>query len=448
MGHVDRLDATRRPGLAFCVGLVFLLLSAHTTADSPSPIPPSTPTILSAHVLEDAPLTLPPDAGADARALGFRMGGISDLVVVPGDDGAPALWGVTDRGPNGMVPKPGTPGDPADMLRTLPVPAFVPLLVRMEIEPASGDASCGSLRILESRPITTSGGAPTSGRPAIGPPRGKAMVDPASTLALPVDPNGIDSEGLAPFPGGGFWLAEEYAPSLVHLDAEGRAVRRFVPVGIGLDGAGCDVIEALPASAAKRRDNRGFEALAIAPDGSRLFAMLQSPPEASADAPPDAQRLVPLYVLDAADGTTVRELSYPLGAADEPTAAVVAADGKISAMAAHADGRLLVLEQSATASRIYAVDPGEDHEGVVHKTLVADLAPLAARFAADITPGSRGAPDKLSDLKFEGLAILAPAVVAIVNDNDFDMDAAGAAPASPPLRRTCLWVVALDAGNP
>lgn len=448
MGHVARIDHEAGPGPTLAVGLLFLLLAADTDADGPSAIPSAIPTILSTHVLEDAPLVLPVDAGPGSRALGFRMGGISDLVVQHDADGTPVIWGVTDRGPNGLVPKPGSPESPAAMLRTLPVPEFVPLLVRLALEPAGGDGACGTLKILETCPITTSAGTPTSGRPAVGPPRGTTMVDPATARALPVDPDGIDSEGLAPAPGGGYWLAEEYAPSLLRLDADGRAVRRLVPAGIALAGAGCDVLDTLPASAARRQDNRGFEALAIAPDGLRVFAMLQSPPEPDADDAPDARVRVPLYVFDAADGTTLRELSYPLGAADEAIAVVMAADGKISALAAHADGRLLVLEQSSTASRIYAVDPDDASGGVVRKSLVADLAPLAARFAADITPGARRAPEKLSDLKFEGLAILAKDRVAIVNDNDFDMDAAGAAPASPPLRRTCLWVLDLAPTKP
>jgi hypothetical protein len=129
----------------------------------------------------------------------------------------------------------------------------------------------------------------------------------------------------------------------------------------------------------------------------------------------------------------------------------VAADGKISALIASGNDTLLVLEQSATASRLYEVKlgpvarPAASTVATASKRLVADLAPLAPIFNAELNRGASGAPGKLSDLKFEGLALLAPGVVAIVNDNDFDMDAAGAAPADPPIRRTCLWVVRFDA---
>lgn len=445
MRHVDRPHGGALGSVVRAVALLFAGVHAGgaATAETDSA---TTPTILSVHRLEEAPLPLPAGARDESLALGFRMGGISDLVAITGADGQQELWGVTDRGPNGLVPKPG--GDAAEMLRTLPVSEFVPLLVRLERNPPRPGAVDGSLRIVETRPISTSAGTATSGRPAVGPPRGKPMVDPATARTLPVDPDGIDSEGLAPAPGGGFWLAEEYAPSLLRLDDTGRATMRLVPTGEAIEGCGCEVRATLPECCARRQDNRGFEALATSPDGTRLFAMLQSPPAATADAAPEERILVPLLVLDAADGTTLSVVHYRLGAPHEPVGDVVAADGKISAIAADDDGTLLVLEQSFTASRIYAITPDDADGGVVHKTLVADLAPLAARFAADITPGSGEAPSKLSDLKFEGLALLAPDTVAIVNDNDFDMDAAGAAPASPPIRRTCLWVVSLPNGRP
>lgn len=430
---------------------------------------PCAATIEALYLLEDAPLPLPDDTPAASRALAFRLGGISDLFLSePAADGTMHLWGITDRGPNGLVEKPATDGGPAKQLRTLPVPGFQPLLVKLALEAPTVTGKPGTIRVVEAKPITTADGGPSSGRPAVAPPRSKPMVDPATAKPLPVDPDGLDTEGLAPATDGGFWIAEEYAPSLLRLTAEGRMVRRIVPIGAVLGDendrlAGCDVVAALPADCLRRADNRGFEGLARSPDGSRLFTMLQSPPEQEAGAAEEEKVDVPLLVLDPAEGLPLAEYRYRMGESEEAVSDVIAADGKISALAATGNDTLLVLEQSATASRLYEVDlrTGIDHlaarlgnaprrasprqSRTVAKRLVADLAPLAPLFNQELNRGASGAPEKLSDLKFEGLALLAPGVVALINDNDFDMDAAGAAPAQPPIRRTCLWIVRFEA---
>lgn len=433
---------------------VFALVAGHLApsagraraADRTTTDGAATPAILAVYRLEDMPLPLP--SADPSVALGFRLGGISDLFAIPRHDaeGPIEFWGVTDRGPNGLVTRAGSPGNAPEVVRTLPVPEFVPLLVRLSIPKEPTGADRGALRVSDIVPITTLAGTSMSGRPALGPDRCKPMVDPATAAILAVDPDGIDSEGLAPAPGGGFWLAEEYVPSLLRLDAAGRAVRRLVPEGVTLHGGGCEVVSSLPACCARRQDNRGFEALAVSPDGTTLYAMLQSPPVMGPGTRAEERIQVPLVVLDADEGTTRSLATYRLGDTDENALDVAAADGKISCIAALEAARLLVLEQSATHSRIYEIEvPGRG--GDVRKTLVADLAALAQRFASDISPDG-GTPEKPADLKFEGLAVLGPDVVALVNDNDFDMNSVGAAPASPPIRGTCLWVLQIALERP
>ena len=441
-------------------GLALLMASPNRSLIASQPGDDSAvATIESMYVLEDAPLPLPPNTPAASHALDFHLGGISDLLLSEtAADGTIQLWGITDRGPNGFVEKPSRDGSPAKPLRTLPVPGFQPLLVKLALVAPAAAGKPGTLRVVDVKPITTADGSPTSGRPAVAPPRSKPMVDPATALPLPVDPDGLDTEGLAPAADGGFWIAEEYVPSLLRLTADGRMVRRIVPVGAVLgDGsgrqAGCEIIEALPEVCLRRADNRGFEGLARSPDGSRLFTMLQSPPEPLAGASEEDAILIPLLVLDPVKGLPLAEYRYRLGEPREKPADLVAADGKISALAATGNDTLLVLEQSATASRLYEVDlgpvgrPAARPIATVSKRLVADLAPLAPIFNSELNRGASGAPGKLSDLKFEGLALLAPGVVALINDNDFDMDPAGAAPADPPIRRTCLWVVRFNAAE-
>ena len=78
---------------------------------------------------------------------------------------------------------------------------------------------------------------------------------------------------------GHFWLVDEYGPSIVEVDAAGRVVERHVPEGLegAYDAAGVDypVTGSLPSALAQRRANRGFEDVALLPDGHTIVVALQ-----------------------------------------------------------------------------------------------------------------------------------------------------------------------------
>ena len=73
------------------------------------------------------------------------------------------------------------------------------------------------------------------------------------------DVNGLDSETLVRLPDGSFLIAEEYAPSLVEVAADGTVMKRHVPAGLeaALKNDGVEVVGTLPAIMAKRYINRG-----------------------------------------------------------------------------------------------------------------------------------------------------------------------------------------------
>jgi hypothetical protein len=97
----------------------------------------------------------------------------------------------------------------------------------------------------------------------------------AGPLGLAFDP-----EGLVVNPRTGHLLvSDEYGPSLLEFNRAGRLVRRYtLPAEVLPRDAATGVVNHAndTGNTAGKRSNRGFEGLAISPDGRTVYAMLQS----------------------------------------------------------------------------------------------------------------------------------------------------------------------------
>ncbi len=394
------------------------------------------------------------------------LGGISDLFVDAAKDaddsdvvGGRRAWLLTDRGPNGTAVVDGREQ------RTLAAPSFAPRVLEATIDWDSRHPRRLAVNLTGTLPLRDRSGATVTGRPN-GLDNDPLIFDPQGHAAIAPDVDGVDTEGLVRTRGGSFWLAEEYRPSLLAADADGTLPRRLVPAGVTLDGAGMEVRDSLPAVYGQRRDNRGFEALAIAPDESRIFALMQSPLDGTDPAGSRALGNVRLVVVDPIAGRPAAEYLYRLG---DPEARgfcqgkAAPDDGKLCAMVALGPTSLLVLEQAdGGLARLYLVElssatdtlgrtTGGDEPPLeslrdlaaagimpVAKSLVADLGPALGEMRADVR--GRGDADERRPLKLEGLAVADERHVFLVNDDDFGIHE-DADDDPPP--RTCLWVARL-----
>lgn len=97
----------------------------------------------------------------------------------------------------------------------------------------------------------------------------------SSTLGLSLDP-----EGLVKDRWGNFIVADEYGPAIRVFDANGILVRSFnTPANLvpkQVDNT-TNYVDGRTTIVKGRQDNRGFEGLAISPDGTKLFAIMQDP---------------------------------------------------------------------------------------------------------------------------------------------------------------------------
>ncbi|MBB4920155.1 esterase-like activity of phytase family protein [Streptosporangium saharense] len=346
---------------------------------------------------------------------GVKLGGVGSGLYPAGRPGE--YWMVTDRGPN------GEPKIDGEKRRTFPVPEFAPAIVRVAVRH-------GKARIVKAITLKKSDGTPITG---LSNQEGHDEVPYTwdGLTELPYDPNGLDTEDIVTDGRGGFWLVEEYSPSLVHVAANGRILARYVPKGLKLTGAGYPVHETLPAVFATRQQNRGFEALGISPAERALYIAVQSPlanPDKKAG---KASSVARILRVDLRTGRPTAEWAYTMEnvATFDPKAEQ--GDMKISALNVLSPGRLLLQERTDALARLYTVDvrratnllrgPHDDPattpslETSLPKGVTVATKSLAVDLAA--IPGLPG--------KIEGVTVLDPRTIAIANDNDFGLGSFG-----------------------
>ena len=274
---------------------------------------------------------------------------------------------VTDRGPN---------GEPNGVDRPFLLPEFSPTIVFLKVDLATKDLSIAAEFKLKKK----------DGTPLTGLPNTRLEENPTDIFGLyySVDQQGLDVEGLTADGEGGWWVADEYGPSLVHFNDEGKMLRRLMPNN------------ELPRMYADRKTNRGFEA--IAKVENKLYGFLQSPlPKEQPSKDGEFSRIVEV---DLETMKTSAEYFYMFAKGNEKIGDAVALNAK----------NFLVIEQNGKTGEqsqkyIYRITLGESDQ-LVKKTLIADL---------------KNTPFNNVE-KVEGLAVIDNKRLAIVYDNDFQIN--------------------------
>ncbi|ATY32344.1 esterase-like activity of phytase family protein [Sphingomonas psychrotolerans] len=385
--------------------------------------PTATPLAFTDEILET--LALPGGALQIVRGLGSGL--------ARGDDGS--IWAIGDRGPNLKVKLAvrrygldhlAAHGE-ADGAKVMPSLAIGPALSELAIE---GDR----VTILRTLPLRTPAGDPLSGLP---PPWGLTEREPAVALdgtLLAPDPSGADTEGVAVARDGSFWIGEEYGPSLLRVAPDGTVGARLVPEGCAdwFAEAAYPIRDSLPALAARRRLNRGFEALALSDDGAALYLAFQSPLAHPDVAAHRRARHVRLWALDTATERVTAQYLYPLDpprsfARDQAAGDLDRADIKVSELTVLGRNLLLVLERGSLTTKLYAVDL-DSGAALDPRHLDPDTRPTIEELsgtgdldlpvlAKTLILSTDDFPEIDADL--EGMVMLSPRQLLLVNDNDF-----------------------------
>ena len=256
------------------------------------------------------------------------------------------------------------------MDRPFLLPDYSPRIVTLK-----ADLKKNTLEVVDQLPLKKK-----DGRPLTGLPNQRTEENPTDLYGYmySIDPMGLDTEAITRDGEGGYWVGEEYAPSLVHFDSKGVMTRRLTPAN------------ELPKIYLERRPNRGFEGIALIEN--KLYGFLQSPIVKT----DTSSRIVEV---DLDSMRTSAEYFYPFEKGND----------KIGDAVALGKNTMLVIEQNGKVGKessklIYKITlNGEDKP--VEKTLIADLKD---------TPFNNVE-------KVEGLALVNSHQLALVYDNDFQI---------------------------
>jgi phosphodiesterase/alkaline phosphatase D-like protein len=278
----------------------------------------------------------------------------------------------------------------------------------------------------------------------------KLLTGDSSDLGLSLDP-----EGIVVGANGNLFVSDEYGPSVYEFSPEGVFIRAFSQPANVLPKTGTTLdFAAASTPTTGRQDNRGYEGLAISPDGTKLFAILQDPLQNEGTPNGRSGRNLRIVRFDVATGKSDAQYIYTLesladindripGTKDDFGSTSQGRNIGVSSITAISDREFLVIERDnrglgvadvtgaipVGSKRVYKIDltGATDVSNVTlnSNTLPADVTPVRKSLYLDIADSLTKAGQIIPE-KIEGLTVgerLADGSYALIiaTDNDFSV---------------------------
>lgn len=260
-----------------------------------------------------------------------RVGFFSDIYY---DPNRKEWWGLSDRGPGG-----GTLSYETRVQR-----------FTLDVDAATG--AIANFQVAQTIKFTKDGSAMNGLAP-----------NPTNALG-----NAFDPEGFVVNPrNGNFLVSDEYGPSLYEFNRSGQFIRAFENPGnvIPRSATGVANYAGDTGNVAGKRTNRGYEGLAVSPDGKYAYTMLQSAMLDEGGGDGTVNRIVKF---DLASGKAVAQYAYQMKRANQGQG--------ISSLVAINDHEFLVLERNNRGIGVGATFATADKE--VYKIDIAGATDVSA----------------------------------------------------------------------
>jgi hypothetical protein len=264
---------------------------------------------------------------------------------------------------------------------------------------------------------------------------GSQICQNADLQPLGSSPNGIDSECIAALKTGGFWVGEEYGPSLLRVNAAGVVLERLVPKSSEGDytGSAVPIRAVLPPLLVKRTVNRGFEGIALAPDQRALFVTLQSPfsnPDKETFKHSRNVRILKIALDEQGNFAKMAgAYVFQVPRAEQLAPGEKQKDVKVSALSAVNDHAVLAMVRAGKGVQVYllnfahassllgtawakaATSPSLEAQDDLEQV---GITPAKATLIYDASAGHARLPEKL-----EGMSLINDRELLFITDNDF-----------------------------
>lgn len=339
----------------------------------------------------------------DKYTMGFSAG-LGSGITLKGikSDGTIELYSINDRGPNYSI----LTTDDAYNTVIFPRPDYSPFIGVIRIIPKQAATLTQVISLkMDGKKIT---GLPNPDSKIA---RKPSIPTDINLKLLSPDPNGFDTESIDIDGEGNFWMGDEYRPALIKAQSNGEITEILTP-GNGLP----EIFKNGPI-------NRGFEGLAIAPNG-KIYAAMESILDFGGKTKYTAN-FIRIIELDPKTKKT-RTFAYPY----DKEAYLHPLFAKIGDMAAIDDTHFLLIEQGYTSSGkmrniIYMIDISEATD--ISYVDSANNLPLEYAYLNELQEIQFVKKSLILNAqevgwtheKLEGIAIINDQTIAITNDNDF-----------------------------
>lgn len=204
-------------------------------------------------------------------------------------------------------------------------------------------------------------------------------------VAVAVNKLAMDAEGLVLRADGSGWVSDEYGPNVYYFNANKEIVGAVeLPEAIRPRTAGALNFNSLGAPASGRRNNQGMEGIALSPDGTKLFAMVQSATLQESGGANAARRNV------------TRLLTYDVSGTNVPTLANLVSQSVVQLPTFDFEGDGTGLDRTAAQSEILALSNdkilvlsrdgnglGSGRRAPVYKSVIVVDTTTGTNFASD-----------------------------------------------------------------